>query len=158
MTVSLVKRKLNHVCFSPPTPRLISYTRKQPSYNSLLLKPGPHKHQLAAKRGGVYEIERSLSYRPLTREDHLSDKLPASLSGTLTNTTTDFRLDLISLLSTISGPNGTFAKKKKKCVERQHQSIAQPHQSDKFALERTAFHIKAIHPCLIPVAAMGKCK
>ena len=33
----------NHVGFSLPTPHLLSYTPAQPSYNSPLLKPGPHK-------------------------------------------------------------------------------------------------------------------
>ena len=102
--------------------------------------------------GGVYEIERSLFYRQLTREDWMTICLASCLpvfqlhSQTLPQTS-GWILHTNSLLSTTDGLNGFLLKKKeKKSVESEHQSTARPHQSAEFALESAAFHIKVTHP------------
>ena len=48
----------NYACFSPLTPPLLRYTRTQPSYNSPLLLPGPHKRQLhLSKQSAEFSLE-----------------------------------------------------------------------------------------------------
>ena len=114
--MSLLTRKLR-MLFSP-NPPLLRYTCIEASYNSqLLFARAP---QTAARRemGGVYEIERSLFYRQLTREDWMTICLASCLpvfqihSQTLPQNS-GWILHTNSLLSTTDGLNGFLLKKKR---------------------------------------------